>query len=126
MQEVYDQWNIIKQELQYRNTFLTKRGEVFWANVGLNVGVEMNGKSDNFKRPILIIKVFNQDMVLAVPLTSQQKNGPHHAPITLNGNKCWACLTQVRVMSTKRLIRKSGFVSQSELEEVINRFKHLL
>ena len=33
-----------------------KQGEVYWSSLGHNVGDEENGKGENFRRPVLIVK----------------------------------------------------------------------
>ena len=35
-----------------------KEGEVWWCGMGENVGVEINGKNEEFSRPILVFKKF--------------------------------------------------------------------
>ncbi len=37
-----------------------REGEIWWASLGANIGYEEDGKNENFERPILIFKKFNQ------------------------------------------------------------------
>ena len=57
----FDKWNKKKKEINYSiQNILPKIREVWWLSIGLNVGVEEDGKNNNFKRPVLVIKVFNR------------------------------------------------------------------
>ena len=41
--------------------------DIWWVSVGVNVGFEEDGKNDNFVRPVLVLKKFNNDMFLGIP-----------------------------------------------------------
>jgi len=47
----FDSWNEIKKEIQNKsvNTIFFQQGEVWWCTLGLNVGIEANGKNNNLK-----------------------------------------------------------------------------
>ena len=47
--------------------------EIWWASLGQNIGVEINGKNENFERPVAVIKVFNRFGVLVAPISSTVK-----------------------------------------------------
>ena len=69
--------------------------------------MEEDGKNDNFERPILIIKVFNRQCFLGIPITSLDKsNKKYYFPIVYNGKKFFLVLSQIRLFSVKRLSRK--------------------
>ena len=50
-----------------------KRREMWWANIGLNIGFEVKGKGENFARPVLILKELSPDTCLIIPLTTSSK-----------------------------------------------------
>ncbi|MEK7175591.1 MAG: hypothetical protein AAB693_02185 [Patescibacteria group bacterium] len=52
-----------------------KEREIWWCSVGENVGTEMNGKNDYFRRSVLIVKKLDRYSFLAIPLTTNQKKG---------------------------------------------------
>ena len=58
----FDKWNKRKKKIDYNNTknILPKIKEVWWLSIGLNVGVEEDGKNSNFERPVLVVRVFNR------------------------------------------------------------------
>ena len=122
MQKEFDQWNAIKKKVDEkkvdRDLFFYER-EVWWCSLGLNVGVESDGKNEHFERPVLIIKKFNSDMIWIVPLTSKERTGDHYQKITHDSGISWVCLSQIKTISTKRLLRKIGMVSELEFSEVL-------
>jgi mRNA interferase MazF len=75
---------------------------VWWCALGINVGVEADGKHDNFERPVMVLRKFNRDAILVVPLTSRTKDNPYHAPFQHQGETFSAVVSQIRLISTKR------------------------
>ncbi len=129
MQKDFDSWNKEKKQVDSKNIgydFFYHAREVWWCAVGLNVGVESDGKHQNFERPILIVKKFNKDQFWGVPLTSNEKVGEFYQKIKHDGGTSWAILSQIKVFSTKRLLRKIGRIPDGEFETVINRLKALI
>ncbi len=119
----FDAWNERKKEInaraERRNLFFYER-EVWWCSLGLNIGIEINGKNDNYERPVLILKKFNSSMLWVLPLTSKEKKGPYYIKIVHEAGVSWISLTQLKTVSTKRLLRKIGMVSVTDFY-VINK-----
>ena len=103
------------------------RGDVWLANFDPTKGREQAGV-----RPCLIVSVdpFNHgplDLVIAVPITSTQRGWPTHVEIkpsdgglkTRSFIKC----EDVRSMSSGRLIKRMGEVSQPTLAAVADRLR---
>ena len=118
----FDEWNLLKKSIDVapmrRNLFFTER-EVWWCSLGVNVGVESNGKNQRFERPILIVKKFNGEMIWIVPLTSKPRIGPHYQRLIHDAGVSWAHLSQIRTVSSKRLLRKIGMVTESDFLGVV-------
>jgi mRNA interferase MazF len=55
--------------------------EVWWCNIGVNIGDEEDGKSEFFSRPVLIIHKFNKKVFWGIPLTAQVKDNPNYHKI---------------------------------------------
>jgi mRNA interferase MazF len=76
----FDEWNEQKKNIEqssdtYSEPLLyPKEGEVWMSVLGKNIGFEQNGGGDNFSRPFLVIKKFNNHMFWIVPLSSKQKS----------------------------------------------------
>ena len=81
MEKNFDLWNsekkLLDKKVVNKALFFHAR-EIWWCSAGLNIGVEIDGKSDNFERPMLIVKKFNTDMVRALPLTSKERSCPYY------------------------------------------------
>jgi len=124
MAKNFDRWNKVKQDIDGQiDLVLFHEREIWWCALGVNVGFEQDGKHDNFERPVLILKKFNRDVALVVPLTTKHKNNKYY--YKLEGRDSFVVLSQIKLISVKRLIRKAGSVSRRELEEVITLTKSL-
>lgn len=123
MDKPFDQWNIVKQRIEARVVdpllYFHER-EVWWCSTGINIGVETDGKNEHFERPVLILKKFNGLMLWVVPLTSREHNSAHYCRITHDKGVSFACLSQLRTVSSKRLLRKIGMISMEDFDAVRN------
>ena len=59
MEKDFDKWNsekkLVDKKTVNRDLFFYAR-EIWWCSAGLNIGVEADGKNENYERPFLIIK----------------------------------------------------------------------
>lgn len=115
----FETWNIEKIGIDKRNhhPYCNER-EIWWCSLGINVGVEVDGKNGKFERPSLILKYINKDIVLVIPLTSKQKSDVNHCKITTVNRVSFAKISQIRVISTKRLLRKINTLEIGEFNRV--------
>jgi len=129
MEKDFDTWNkekkIVNSKIVNRNLFFYPR-EIWWCSAGLNIGVEADGKNNNFERPMLIIKKFNSDMVWALPLTTRGKYNKYYYKLEHEAIKSFVILSQIKTISTKRLLRKTGSISESDFKEVILHIQNIL
>jgi len=135
MEKDFDKWNKLKKDLQKEERkFFAHPREIWWSSLGINIGAEIDGKNENFERPIIILKVYSRESMLILPITSKEKNDKFHFKIEVeNPNESekhnrptWVKLTQSRVISNKRLLRKIGLVSQEEFIKLKKAFDHSL
>jgi mRNA interferase MazF len=106
MEKDFDTWNEAKKktnEAEFTDFVHTR--EVWWCSLGINIGYEQDGKHNTFERPILVLRKFNKDIVLAVPLTTSIKHNPYNVIFTHEGQEHAAVISQVRLISTRRLKR---------------------
>lgn len=120
-------WTKIKVRIQHKDVIkYFKEREVWWTSLGANIGYEQDGKHANFQRPVLIIRKFNHDVFIGVPLTSKVKNGRFYEKISLKSGDSSVILSQIRLLSSKRLVRKMQTMSNNEFSLVKDRLKSLL
>lgn len=60
-------------------------------------------------------------MIWVLPLTGKRGGGDYYYPISHSGRKSWACLSQIKTMSTKRLLRKIELVSETEFNKILEK-----
>ncbi len=127
MEKDFDSWNIVKKQVNQKkfSDFIHER-EVWWCSLGINVGFEEDGKHQLFERPVLILKKFNKDVVLVIPLSTQVKNNPYHFPYLYQDREYVAMLSQIRVLSTKRLLRLSYRMDEVIVESIKTALKEML
>lgn len=107
-------WIKIKAKLHILDRSVYFRGgEIWWVNLGANVGHEEEGK--------------NEHLLWAVPLTTNTKEAnPYYHQYELNGKKYAAILSQLRILSSKRLIRKIGIFPLGDYEKIREKIRRLI
>src|SRR3989344_4025149 len=125
MNKDFDKWNEEKKRIHSasREVYAYPR-EVWWCALGVNVGAETDGKSDNFERPVLVLRVYNKETLLVLPITSKEKKDTFHCKVQVKIGTVWIKLTQARVISNRRLLRKVDMLSIEEFERVQKTFKN--
>lgn len=105
------------------------RGDIIWASLDPTQGHEQSGL-----RPVLVLSqnVFNDrsGTVIAVALTSQPPGAGFPLTLELSDSnlpkKSWVKISQIRVLSVKRLGKKLGRASADELELVIEGLNEII
>ena len=126
--KLLEDWNIIKEDFHKtpnEKIQLLRQGEIWWVGVGENVGVEINGKSEYFSRPVLVLKKLSRYGFMGIPLTSQEHSGSWYAKFAFQDKIQTAVLSQARVYSTSRLYSRIGQIPNSDLEIVRTGFLKL-
>ena len=127
MPKDFDHWNEIKKKINDREKLVfCNRREIWWCSLGLNIGVEEDGKNQLFERPVLIIKVFNDKMLRVAPLTGKVKEDKYHITINYNARVGSVILSQLKTISSKRLSRKLCRLDEEQFDKVIERLKQNL
>ena len=122
----FDGWIKVKENVHYYGRIPNiKEGEIWWCAVGENVGIEINGKSNAFSRPVLVMKKLSRFGFLGVPLTSQFHAGNWYVEFIFKSKKQFASLAQIRVFSVSRLYKKIGTAPDSDLQLVKKGFRKL-
>ena len=122
----FNEWMGVKERLHFGARLpRILDGEVWWCSCSENVGVEINGKSARFTRPVLVMQKLSSFSFMGVPLTSQVKTGTWYAEFEFLGKREFAAVCQARVMSVSRLHSKLGRVPESDLDAVRRAFHKL-
>lgn len=100
-------------------------GEVWWVAIGENVGVEINGKSEYFSRPVIVFSKLSHLGFMGIPLTTQEHTGSWYVNFRFQGKDVGAVLSQAKVFSTARLYSRLGQVAEDDMEKVRNGFCNL-
>jgi mRNA interferase MazF len=116
--KIFDEWNKKKKKISENNRVNFQKGDIWIASIGKNLGDEEDGKHSYFERPVLIIRKFNNNIFLGVPLTTNQKkqnNYYHKLNSMLNSS---LILSQIRLFDAKRLLRYMNRIANDELKEI--------
>ncbi|MBI2050103.1 MAG: type II toxin-antitoxin system PemK/MazF family toxin [Candidatus Staskawiczbacteria bacterium] len=124
----FNKWNELKKKLNIRDEeILFHEREIWWCSIGLNIGFEEDGKNKLFERPILVIKKFNKYVLWVLPLTRSKKSGGYYYRITQGDeDDSVIILSQLRLISSKRLLRKMRMIKKSEFKEITEKVKEFL
>lgn len=101
------------RKFSFEDSFYVR--EIWWAHLGENVGVEQNGKGEEFLRPVLILQKFNQHHIVIIPLTTQRSQEKFSFYLNRNikflKQDCWLIFSQIKVLDSARLHKKMGKIS---------------
>ena len=131
MYSQYNNWNEIIITIENENIIVGfKERDIFYMNMGKNIGFEQDGKGENFVRPVVIIKGFNKNMFFGIPLSTKMKEGKFYYKFRFQNKdelvENIALLSQMRLFSTKRLLNKIGVISKEDFIKMKNEFKSLI
>lgn len=121
MQKDFQQWHQRKTQIHAKNDipFFYER-EIWWCALGANIGFEQDGKGEQFSRPVLVLKKFNEYIFLALPLSTTKKTGKFYFKISssVGGKASTAILSQLRLVDSKRLLDKIGSLPQEDFSAI--------
>jgi mRNA interferase MazF len=123
----FEKWLKVKVRLQNEKNLPTiQEREIWWCSIGINIGVEEDGKGDVYSRPVLIIKKFSSSSFLGVPLTTQIKERWYYHLIHLHNKQQCVMITQLCLFDTKRLTTKLGKLSVEQFNNVKTAIKNVI
>jgi mRNA interferase MazF len=127
MEKDFQKWHDKKKEIHESKEipYFYER-EIWWCALGLNIGFEQDGKKENFERPIVILKKFNKYVLWAVPLTSKAKSGKYYYGFKFGKETSVAILSQLRLISSQRLLRKIGMLPEDDFAKIKNSIRSFI
>jgi mRNA-degrading endonuclease toxin of MazEF toxin-antitoxin module len=69
----YAEWHILKTTIQHRTPPPFREREIWWCHLGLNIKHEADGKGNELRRPVLVLRKFNTNCFIGVPLTTASR-----------------------------------------------------
>jgi len=101
--------------------------EIWFTTLGSNVGFEQDGQGEDYLRPVVIVRKFNNEVCLVVPLTKNQKKGIHYFSFSYQeGVISTAILSQIKLIDSKRLNYKSGYIPKKDFISLKEKLKQLI
>ena len=125
----FDDWNVLKKSTNFElKRVRVSRGQIWWAKVGQNIGVEIYGKHEDFLRPVLIIRpIEGGKNAIVLPLTSKTHKGSWYVGFKYRNMNETAIIAQIKSMDTSRLVDRIGEVSDRTVDDIIGKVcKYLL
>ena len=127
MQKDFEKWNQLKQKIDSINKqIIYKDRDVWWCSIGINIGHEENGKNDFFTRPILILRKFNKQIFLGVPLRTKCKENKFYFKINFKDKEQSVMLSQIRVFESKRLRKRMGELPSNQFLAIKNAISEIV
>ncbi|MBU2579013.1 type II toxin-antitoxin system PemK/MazF family toxin [Patescibacteria group bacterium] len=128
MQKDFQKWHDKKSKVDEikKRPFFHER-EIWYCTLGVNIGFEQDGGGEDFLRPVIIIRKFNNEIFWAIPLTRTQKKTKYYFQFVFGDNfSSAAILSQIRLVDARRLDYKIGDISKDNFKKLIKKFKDLL
>lgn len=122
----FDGWNTKKKNVETRAVVPNfAERDIWWCAIGVNVGYEQDGKHEHYERPVCVLRKFNKDLFIGLPLTSTLKEHPYYFAHRLHETEGSILLSQARVLSAKRLERRLGRIGRGRFKELRDQYRDL-
>jgi len=126
MNQKFDNWNCLKKNINIKKKKVYfKERDIFYVRIGQNIGFEQSGKGEDFLRPVIILKKFNNNFFMGIPLTSTIKKGKYYYEFRFTPKQASnAILSQMKPFDSKRIKHKIGVINKEDfknLKEKLNK-----
>jgi len=130
MQKDFKKWHGQKRKVENERprVFFSER-EVWFCYLGENVGFEQDGNKEDYLRPVLIVRKFNNEIFWGIPLTKSEKrkdNRYYYSFSFVKGIMSLVVLSQIKLIDAKRLARQMGIMKDDDFEKLKKKLKELL
>lgn len=114
MEKDFDRWNREKKKLDTSiGDADCHEREIWWCSIGVNVGSEQHSQTDDFSRPVVVVRRFTHNIFWGVPLTTKIKEKmPFSVRLVVGDTVNDALILQMRAYDRRQLVRKIGIVSK--------------
>lgn len=133
MKKDFQKWHNKKSKVNdiVKRPFFHER-EIWFCHLGANVGFEQDGNGEDFLRPIVIARKFNNEIFWGIPLTKSKNQTNKKAEkyyfsfSFIDSIKSVAILSQIRLVDAKRLVRHIGTMKDESFVELTKKLKELI
>jgi mRNA interferase MazF len=101
----FSNWHAVKVQIDGKTKSRTyHEREIWWANLGINVGNEQDGSGPRSMRPVLIIKGISKETCFVLPLTTSDQENVYRVSVGMaTGKLSKVILSQLRLIDARRL-----------------------
>jgi len=124
----FDSWNDKKKNIDIKTSLNYCRDrQVWWCCLGLNIGIEENGKGSSYERPVLILKNLSAQSALIVPFTTSKNTHPMRISTgTILKKETSVILSQLRVIDTRRISEKITTLDSEMFQKIKRAIREML
>lgn len=129
----FEKWNKKKISIdQTESCLFFHEREIWFCSVGANIGYEQDGRGNDFIRPVVIVRKFNNEIFWGIPLTKaikkiKKKSESFYYKFSfLTDIESVAILSQIKLMDVKRLVRHIGTMKDDNFVELTKKLKELI
>jgi len=127
-EKTYKDWNFKKEKLEKTQKLRTFREwEIWYISMWKNIWFEENWKWDLFLRPVLVLKKFNKNIFVWIPLTTVPKDDIfHYCFVWTSWKTSYAILSQIRLFDSKRFFRNIWNIKFKDFKKLKEKIKKLI
>jgi len=117
MKKDFKKWHSKRSEINgiEKYPFFHER-EIWFCHLGENVGFEQDGIGDDFQRPVVIVRKFNNEICWTVPLSKTEKRGIYYFAFPFDETTVSvAILSQIKLIDTKEIKSSDRKIIRKEL-----------
>jgi hypothetical protein len=122
----FTEWHQVKTQVQHRNPPYFREREIWWCYMGMNIRHEADGKGGEMRRPVLVLRKFNADCFIGIPLTTVIKDNPYYFRFHFQGRMQCAMISQLKMMDASRLINSMGRMKSYPFNALKDKVKEML
>ena len=128
MKKDFKEWHHKKEAIEHgqeRPHFHIR--DIWYCALGVNVGFEQDGRGEDYLRPVVIVRKFNNEVFWGIPLTRTDKKSKYYFAFKFrDGIESMAILSQIRLIDAKRLSHHLGVISEADFVQLTKKLKGLM
>lgn len=90
------------------------------------LNTEQKRAADTIERPVLVFKKLSGENFIGLPLSSKEKIGTWFTDISINNEKRFVLLYQIRMYHTNRFQRRLATLDEKDFKKVKEKLEQLL